>query len=157
MVDSLEYEDVSELEEIVEPVAQGVEGGEAAPLGLPTAFDSHFHLDRTRRDLELHSRSTLQDIQQVVGPASSGKEVEVSVCVAVFCDPDRYVFPSGAEIEVLRKRGVQVDIGVHPKARMQHSDQWRDFHLALSTLGMVALGEIGLDFAGSSPSTQEAR
>ena len=67
------------------------------------------------------------------------------------------MLPSGADIEFVRKRGIQVGIGVHPKARMQHPDQWMDFHLALSTPGVVALGEIGLDFSGPSPSTQEAR
>ena len=77
MVDSLEYEDISEPEEIAEPVSQGVEGRVAPPLGWPPAFDSHFHLDRKRRDLGLHSRSTLHDIQPVVGPAPIGKGVEV--------------------------------------------------------------------------------
>ena len=45
----------------------------------------------------------------------------------------------------------------YPKARMQHPDQCRNFNRALSTPGVVALREIGLDFAGPSPSTQEVR
>ena len=70
----------------------------------------------------------------------------MSGCIAVFCDPDRYGLPPSVEIELLQKIGISVATGMHPKSKMPHQDQWTDLCRALSTPGVVALGEIGLDF-----------
>ena len=119
--------------------------------------NSHFHLDRTRKTLGLHNRTTIRDLQRIIGPAPREKEVAVSGCIAVFCDPDRYGYPSSVEIDYLQKNGISVAIGMHPKSRLLYQDQWTDFCRALSTPGVVALGEIGLDFTLPNRSTQEDR
>ena len=133
------------------------EGREAPLRELPPAFDSHFHLDRTRKTLGLHNRTTIRDLQRIIGPAPREKEVAVSGCIAVFCDPDRYGYPSSVEIDYLQKNGISVAIGMHPKSRLLYQDQWTDFCRALSTPGVVALGEIGLDFTLPIRATQEDR
>ena len=134
------------------------EKGEEAPLReLPPAFDSHFHLDRTRKTIGLHNRTTIRDLQRVVGPAPCEKEVADSGCIAVLCDPDCYGYPSSVEIEFLQKNGISVAIDMHPKSRLIHQDQWTVFCRVLSTPGMVALGEIGLDFTLPNQSTHENR
>ena len=46
-------------------------------------------------------------------------------------------------------------IGMLPQSRLLHQDLWTDFCCALSTPGVVALGEIGLDSTLPNHSTQE--
>ena len=75
----------------------------------------------------------------------------------MFCDPDRYGYSSSVEIEFVQKNGISEAIGMQPKSRLIHQDQWTDFCRALSTPGVEVLGEFGLDFTLPKHSTQENR
>ncbi|MCU7901932.1 MAG: TatD family hydrolase [Candidatus Thiodiazotropha sp. (ex Lucinoma aequizonata)] len=131
----------------VEPEDDAWEPGsshEEDPCVAPHAFDSHFHLDRTRRHLSLSPSATVIEIQDRVGPADPRYLVQVSGCTAVFCDPRTY--PSTAEIRQLALSGVQVAVGVHPKWMPLSREDWDSFFMSFSSPHVVALGEIGLDY-----------
>ncbi len=62
-------------------------------LQLPEVFDSHFHLDRTRKHFNLSANASLSTVLQQT-PAPLGSQVNLVGSVAVFCDPRTYPSPS---------------------------------------------------------------
>ncbi len=106
----------------------------------PSAFDSHFHLDRTRTKLHLPGASygTVCDAVE----AESCHRVTVEGGVAVYCDPPTY--PSRAEVQQLADVGVGVAIGMHPRyANSTRRRTSEAFGKCLTYPGVVALGEVG--------------
>ena len=123
---------------------------------LQPVFDSHFHLDRTCKDLNLPLSSTLDDIRTRVGEPDPCLRVGMRGCTLVFCDPETY--PTLGEIGQLAWQGFTVAIGLHPKKVSSN-----EFTLAadvdvltrlLSSLQVGALGEVGLDYS-RGPSRRE--
>ncbi|KAH3724158.1 hypothetical protein DPMN_049968 [Dreissena polymorpha] len=105
---------------------------------VPSAFDSHFHLDRSGRVLQVYSLERL--IGHAEGPVPE-VPVQVSGGVAVFCDPATYpeVYPCAP--------GFGSAVGLHPKK--PHASVEGAVRLVEEELrkeGVVALGEIGLDW-----------
>ena len=56
---------------------------------IPEAFDSHFHLDRTLRDMFLPADGTVEDILQQA-PVDDDKRISLVGAIAICCDPDTY-------------------------------------------------------------------
>ena len=109
---------------------------------FPPAFDSHFHLNRTARQLwEGRGDVTLEDILQHPLTSCPKNTVELVGGVMVFCDPE-----SGFTIPLMDGKW-KIAIGVHPRKAVRCPEH----HLArikalLDTNPLVkALGEIGLD------------
>ncbi|XP_021350274.1 uncharacterized protein LOC110448384 [Mizuhopecten yessoensis] len=106
------------------------------------AFDSHFHLDRTRYRLRLEANASVKDVQEVMATESGDYLVQVSGGVVVYCDPPTY--PSEEEINELVQDGFRVVVGVHPK--IIAAPQAIEHLTWLLTLpGVAGLGEIGID------------
>ena len=111
--------------------------------GPPAAFDSHFHLDRTARELwgvNEVSTVTLNDIlREPLAPAPNNP-VTLIGGVIVFCDP-------GTTLSIPLMDGRwKVAVGLHPKS-FNHDDAYLDQvrTLVQSNPLVAALGEIGLD------------
>ena len=109
---------------------------------FPPAFDSHFHLDRTARQLwEGRGDMTLEDILQHPLTSCPKNTAELVGGVMVFSDPE-----SGFTIPLMDGKW-KIAIGVHPRKAVGCPEH----HLArikalLDTNPLVkALGEIGLD------------
>ena len=114
------------------------------PLGLPQAFDSHFHLDRSKKKLK---KTSFHQVCEAVRP-DEGFEVQVMGGVTVFCDPDTY--PSQEEVNELRGQGLTIAIGLHPKYVEKYTeDSLLAFERCLTFSGVSALGEVGLDYSTS--------
>ena len=123
---------------------------------LQPVFDSHFHLDRTCKDLNIPLSSTLDEIRTRVGEPDPWLRVGMRGCTLVFCDPETY--PTLGEIDQLAWQGFTVAIGLHPKKVSSN-----EFTLAadvdvltrlLSSPQVGALGEVGLDYS-RGPSRRE--
>ncbi|KAH3704480.1 hypothetical protein DPMN_120399 [Dreissena polymorpha] len=102
-----------------------------------TAFDSHFHLDRSYKTTKVGSIEAL--VGHTVGPMPE-VPVRVNGGVAVFCDPPNYPreYPSVT--------GFGSAVGVHPKAPLRDvKGVVGQVERELRKDGVVALGEIGLD------------
>ncbi|KAH3884331.1 hypothetical protein DPMN_008310 [Dreissena polymorpha] len=102
-----------------------------------TAFDSHFHLDRSCKATNVCSIEAL--VGHTVGPMPE-VPVRVDGGIAVFCDPPNYPreYPSVT--------GFGSAVGVHPKASLRDvNGVVGQVERELRKNGVVALGEIGLD------------
>ncbi|KAH3844347.1 uncharacterized protein LOC127872775 [Dreissena polymorpha] len=102
-----------------------------------TAFDSHFHLDRSCKTTKVGSIEAL--VGHTVWPMPE-VPVRVNGGVAVFCDPPNYPreYPSVT--------GFGSAVGVHPKAPLRDvKGVVGQVERELRKDGVVALGEIGLD------------
>ncbi|XP_053389778.1 uncharacterized metal-dependent hydrolase YcfH-like [Mercenaria mercenaria] len=116
-----------------------------AQVRLPAAFDSHFHLDRTLRKLNINPAGNLDDIINCV-PVDADKKVNLVGTVAVYCDPRSY--PSEQCLLDLPE-DMTVAIEFHPKhaknsVRSLDVDTMQLPRL-LQNSRVKALGEIGLD------------
>ena len=132
--DSIEVMDVEE------------DAAEIAPQRVyPEAFDAHFHLDRTLRDLGLPACGSLEDILRAV-PVDEEKRVTVAGAVAIYCDPKTY--PSERGLVDLPDY-ISVGIGFHPKhaknSIQRVNDEAQQLRRLLRHPRVVAFGEIGLD------------
>lgn len=78
--------------------------------GLPKGFDSHFHLDRTRRALN-RLNAIVEEICQTIRPDRDFR-FRLTGGVAVFCDPGTH--PSKVEVQDFKTQGFAVAIGMHP-------------------------------------------
>ena len=112
-------------------------------------YDSHFHMDRSCRNLGLTVPASLQDLERrrsaVSGSAGLGGGV------AVYCDPATY--PSEGEIRRLVEGNVVAAVGIHPKSAGTLTDEVRHRLSALLRSPLVVgLGEVGLDH--SVPSSE---
>ena len=111
----------------------------------PEAFDSHFHLDRTLREMFLPSHGTLNDILQQA-PVDEDKRISLVGAVAVYCDPITY--PSESYLDRMPEH-ISVGIGFHPKharnsvARIDEGV--RQLRRLLRHPRVVDFGEVGLD------------
>lgn len=112
---------------------------------IPEAFDSHFHLDRTLRDMFLPASGSVDDILQQA-PMEEEKRISLVGGVVIYCDPDTY--PSQRFLDRLPEH-ISVGIGFHPKhASNTHTRIEDGFHQLRRLLRhprVVALGEVGLD------------
>ncbi|MES9902784.1 MAG: TatD family hydrolase [Sedimenticola sp.] len=110
---------------------------------LPAAFDSHFHLDRTRNRLGVGADASLATVLRRVPPPSQDA-VDLVGAVAVFCDPQTY--PTEAEVRDLVQQGLTIAVGVHPKgANLVTNVQLRTMELLLQLPEVIGMGEVGLD------------
>lgn len=112
---------------------------------FPDAYDSHFHLDRSR---DHHSLSTTASLKQLCAKVRPNDEARVTLvgAVANFCDPDTY--PTREEVAEMHHQGLKICIGMHPNPRKLRSIT--ENHLAemkklLELPEVSGLGEVGLD------------
>lgn len=113
---------------------------------LPKAFDAHFHLDRTLRELHRPTKGgTLDEILAEV-PVDEDKQINLVGAVAIYCDPKTY--PTDHELRRLPSH-VGVGVGFHPRhARHSVSTTEADAHVFRRLLAhprVIAFGEVGLD------------
>lgn len=110
----------------------------------PEAFDSHFHLDRSRNVLRRRNAS-VEELCEMVLPDRE-YAVRLTGGVVVFCDPSTY--PTQAEVLTLQQAGFHIAIGMHPKQASLYTEA---DHIAmqncLSFPGVKILGEIGVDYS----------
>lgn len=81
----------------------------------PWAFDSHFHIDRSRHSWRLPSDASFKTVCSKNVP-EEGYEVQLEGAVASFCHPE--TFPTPEEVDSLIDQGCFVFIGVHPKEEL---------------------------------------
>lgn len=110
---------------------------------LPAGFDSHFHLDLMKDRCGAH---TLQDVLDM----APCKRFQLKHAVAIYCYPDSY--PSSQERVHLRKdERLYFAYGIHPKESTRYIKdlEWvlEDLQCLCMTNKVVALGEVGLDYA----------
>ncbi|XP_070567369.1 uncharacterized protein [Ptychodera flava] len=123
------------------PARYGWEAERSQESPLPKAMDSHFHLDRTVKQLRKGSRVTTS-AQLVSACPSVRPEVPVQVVggVEVYCDPE--TFPE----DLTREPGWKIAIGLHPKAAVGAGNQvLQEIRRLVASPHVAALGEIGLD------------
>ena len=125
-----------------EPAPQSTEPAPTVP-GLTQAYDSHFHLDRTHRDLfgtSVIQTTSIEDVLHDTQQVLPNFQVEVVGGVKVFCDP--YTF---GNIPLMDNRW-KIAIGLHPCKVGQLTDgHFTTIQTLLSNPLIKALGEIGLD------------
>ena len=121
---------------------ESVQGGGYREMNLMEGIDSHFHADRTITKLQEKGRTvTLQGIPTTRVGMKPLIPVNVIGGVRVFCDPESYpgVF--------IREQGFGNAVGLHPKkAHLFNEGIKSRIREALRDPGVVALGEVGLDF-----------
>ncbi|KAH3872198.1 uncharacterized protein LOC127868684 [Dreissena polymorpha] len=105
-----------------------------------SAFDSHFHLDRSLVKLGMPYYSDIRTILDADVGIRPQVEVDVVGGVLIYCDPETYPtsFPAQA--------GFGVAVGLHPrKAARFNPELYRHLKQLLRNERVVALGEVGLD------------
>ena len=116
------------------------------PLSVfPDAYDSHFHLDRSRDHHHLSKTASLRQLCAKVCPKDSAR-VRLVGAVTNYCDPDTY--PTQEEVVTLYRQGVKVCIGMHPNPRRVGSisdDHLSKMRKLLQLPEITGLGEVGLD------------
>lgn len=112
---------------------------------LVQAFDSHFHLDRSRQKFRLPQNSSVQQLLDAV-EVPNQERVRLTGGVVVFCDPASY--PGLRQLEDL-PQGFGAAIGLHPRHsvyfldhQMRILDQLRELQRHPR---VVAVGEMGID------------
>ena len=106
----------------------------------PEAFDSHFHLDRLRKQLSLRRSLTFQQTLAAMDPVEP--RVRVVGAVANYCD--RWSFPDDSELAANQE--MNVTIGIHPKhASIISEGDIRALRRLLQHPRVSGLGEVGLD------------
>lgn len=120
-------------------------------LESPEQFvDCHFHLDMMLEGIGVNcygedSLTRALDNYPTI-PALRGFALQFAV--ACFCFPSR--FPSGSDRwNLLRDQRLRFAVGLHPKAADVNDGVLEDVRLMLDAAGVVALGEIGLDYSSS--------
>ena len=118
----------------------------AAPVHtVPEAFDSHFHLDRTLRDMKLSSEGCLEDVL-ANAPVDEDKKINLVGSVAIYCDPRTY--PTDRYLQNLPGDQL-VGLGFHPKhskySESRIRDEIRQFRRLVCHPRIIAFGEVGLD------------
>ena len=107
---------------------------------LPSAFDSHFHINRMSRMLGDSLESPVEALNVPAGRTPDHR-VGVSRGVAVYCDPDEF-----KDVKFPEDPNWRVAVGVHPKKAKSFEDShWRLLQQHLSDPRVAALGEVGLD------------
>ena len=113
----------------------------SSPKKQCSAFDSHFHMDRLRKQTGVRTWS-VEDVESCRRGAVP--EVNLVGGVANFCDPATY--PTVEIIRKLSEQGVEVTVGLHPKFAATVSPAALEHLSRLVALPEVAgVGEIGLD------------
>ena len=116
------------------------------PLSVfPDAYDSHFHLDRSRDHHHLSKTASLRQLCAKVCPKDNAR-VRLVGAVTNYCDPDTY--PTQEEVVTLYRQGVKVCIGMHPNPRRVGSisdDHLSKMRKLLQLPEITGLGEVGLD------------
>ena len=112
---------------------------------IPEAFDSHFHLDRTLRDMFLPADGTVDDILQQA-PVDDDKRISLVGAIAIYCDPDTY--PTERFLDRMPEH-IGVGIGFHPRharnSRSSIDELVRQLRRLLRHPRVIAFGEVGLD------------
>ncbi|XP_053389453.1 3'-5' ssDNA/RNA exonuclease TatD-like [Mercenaria mercenaria] len=108
---------------------------------IPSAFDSHCHLDRCMNKLGITSHF-LADINSTV-TVREEYQVDVQHAVGVFSDPETY--PTRDQVHEWKSQGVVVAVGLHPRKTNPSAEQWQRFEELLSWPEITALGEVGID------------
>ena len=112
---------------------------------IPEAFDSHFHLDRTLRDMFLPADGTVDDILQQA-PVDDDKRISLVGAIAIYCDPDTY--PTERFLDRMPEH-IGVGIGFHPRharnSRSSIDEGVRQLRRLLRHPRVIAFGEVGLD------------
>jgi TatD DNase family protein len=127
----------------VDPTMEEEQLPEVAVPVVPEAFDSHFHMDRTREYWGLEKSAGFREVCAVVGQLG-GHEVLWQGAVANFCDPDTW--PTLQEIKSLGESGVWVTVGWHPKrAHLFTESRFRQLKELSELPEVLGVGEIGYD------------
>ena len=112
---------------------------------IPEAFDSHFHLDRTLRDMFLPADGTVDDILQQA-PMDDDKRISLVGAIAIYCDPDTYLTERFLD---RMPEHIGVGIGFHPRharnSRSSIDEGVRQLRRLLRHPRVIAFGEVGLD------------
>ena len=119
-------------------------GGNMIPQSLPirpvVGVDAHIHLT------ELLARTGDQDLEEVLHHQPGNIRLEVGGVVSNHCFPNRW--PGAREREELRRDSrVHLSFGIHPKAATRQPQILQRLQTLLDGRGVVAVGEIGLDFS----------
>jgi len=139
------------IEEIPEsPESGGVEEEDMATMKpLVFAFDSHFHLDRLAKKLQMGINvSVPRVLERMPIEESNDYVVQVSGGIVNYCDPETY--PTGQELEQLVSDGYRVAVGIHPK-KIVSEEQIKRLEGLLRSSAVVGLGEVGLDHSVKDP------
>ena len=116
------------------------------PLSVfPDAYDSHFHLDRSRDHHHLSKTASLRQFCAKVSPKDNARVRLVGVVIN-YCYPDTY--PTQEEVVTLYRQGVKVCIGMHPNPRKVGSiseDHLSKMKKLLQLPEITGLQEVGLD------------
>ena len=111
----------------------------------PDAMDSHFHMDRTLRDMGLSLHGSLDEIIDNA-PVDEDKRINLVGAVAIYCDPRTY--PADRYLQQM-PRHISVGLGFHPKHAKNSlpriEDEVSQFRRLIRNPRVVAFGEIGLD------------
>lgn len=94
---------------------------EPEEVAAAVTFNSHFHLDRTRRKLHFGADTSVSDIATAIPDEPKDYLVKVSGGVVVYCDPETY--PSDDEIRSLTEENFNVVVGAHPKRILSPEDK----------------------------------
>ena len=116
---------------------------------LPQAFDSHFHLDRSRRSLD----DPFLSVDNLCSKIQPDRDFRVKLVggVVIFCDPPTY--PTRKEAQDLKSQGYSIGIGFHPKGANRYTEEdYTAFGDCLSFLEVTVFGEVGLDYS-TNPSS----
>jgi TatD DNase family protein len=116
-------------------------------LKLPSAFDSHCHIDRIVSKLcRGKTPSRLSEVCDL-SPIDPQFNVRLVGVVTVYCDPTRQ--PTEAGIKEWFDQGVRSVLGLHPKHMATASTSnkvTKRLRYLLSRPTVSGLGEVGLDF-----------
>ena len=113
---------------------------QSLPADLPTAYDSHFHLDRLSYKVKRNYSLTVDEVLRMPLNPLPQHPVNLLGGLMIYCDPQTYpeVVPSSSNFYSA--------IGFHPKHAVDFTQYTRRMIAGyLQDKGIVALGEIGLD------------
>ena len=132
------------------PVIPATPSAPSTDPGVPFV-DCHFHLDEMLKKINGAEYSAKSLSVAIEGYESVASQVTYSLewAVASFCFPGQ--FPSGTErYRLLQDKRLRLAFGIHPKSADVNPGILEDVQLLLRARGVVALGEVGIDYSSTS-------